>query len=181
VTQGDNYAYDPETGTVSAGSDGVLELNIFPGAGTDQLPPGNFGTVDIGASNNSTADLARQIVHGITEADLAYIGGALVFDENGELTLEGDTGISAGMKDELASIIGQPRSIPLFRSVSGNGNNSEYTIVGFAGIRILAVKLTGAMKKKYVVVQPAIVVDDSVITEAGASNSYVYAPPRLIR
>ena len=47
------------------------------------------------------------------------------FDANGKLYLNGDTGISAGVKDELASIIGKPRIIPVFESVSGNGNNAE--------------------------------------------------------
>ena len=55
----------------------------------------------------------------------------------------GDTGISAGVKDELASIIGQTRIIPVFSSVSGNGNNATYVIVRWVGVRVMAVKLTG--------------------------------------
>ena len=43
----------------------------------------------------------------------------------GKLYLNGDTGISAGVKDELASIKGQPRIIPIFSTVSGNGNNAQ--------------------------------------------------------
>ncbi len=86
--------------------------------------PGNRGTVDIGSSNNSTADIARQIVHGISPSDFAQLGGKLEFDDSGKLYLNGDTGISAGVKDELASIMGQPRIIPIFSTVSGNGNNA---------------------------------------------------------
>ncbi len=51
VTNGDSYSYNPETGAVTSGADGVKELNLYPGAGSGQLPPGNFGTVDIGSSN----------------------------------------------------------------------------------------------------------------------------------
>ncbi|MCR4416031.1 MAG: Tad domain-containing protein, partial [Thermoguttaceae bacterium] len=126
----DNYRYDPDTQSVTSGSDGVLEVNLYPeGTGS----PGNRGTVDIGSSNNSTADISRQIRYGITPEDLAHHGGRLTFDENGELVLNGDTGISAGVKDDLASIIGQPRIIPIFRTVVGPGNNAQYTIVKFCG------------------------------------------------
>ena len=52
----------------------------------------------------------------------------------------------------------------------------------FAGIRILNVKLTGPMNKKEVIVQPAYVVDNAVITDAGSGPSYfVYQPVTLVR
>jgi hypothetical protein len=181
VTIGDNYAYDPETGAVSSGSDGILELNFYPGAGGGQLPPGNFGTVDIGADNNSTADVRRQILYGISAEDLSYFGGRLAFGEDGTFELNGDTGLSAGFKDALEAIIGQPRAIPLFSEVSGPGNNAMYTIVAFGGIRIMDVKLTGPMSQKYVIIQPAKVVSNAVITQPGPGGSdYVYAPVRLV-
>lgn len=179
---GDNYAYDPETGAVTAGSDGIPELNIYPGSAAGQLPPGNFGTVDIGSPNNSTADLSRQIRHGVSEQDLAYFGGELRFGPDGTLILNGDTGLSAGIKDDLEAIIGLGRTIPLFTTVTGPGNNANFTIVGWAGIRIMNVKLTGSMSGKKVVVQPAIVVDPGAVAEAASGMSYsVYRPVALVR
>lgn len=178
---GDAYNYDTTSGTVSSGSDGVNEINLYPGAGTNQLPPGNFGTVDIGSCNNSTADISRQIRYGVNASDLSYFpNGELKLGSNGTLSLNGDTGLSAGIKDDLISIIGQPRTIPLFNAVSGNGNNSHYTIVGFAGIRILNVKLTGAMNQKAVIIQPAVVVDQTAQGGSGNTSTYVYTYPRLI-
>ena len=169
------------SGTVTAGSDGILELNLFPGAGPTQLPPGNFGTVDIGSSNNSTADLSRQIVSGVSAADLEYHGGSLTLGDFG-IYLNGDTGLSAAIQDELASILGIPRAIPLFDVVSGPGNNAMFHIVGFAGIQITSVRLTGPMTQKEVVIQPAHVVDDAVITESGSGPSYfIYRPVQLVR
>lgn len=182
VTTGDNYSYDPATGTVSAGPDGIEELNLYPGSGAGQLPSGNFGTVDIGSPNNSTADLSRQIRYGVSESDLAYFGGELVFGPDGTLQLNGDTGLSAAIKDDLTSIIGLPRAIPLFSTVSGPGNNAMFTIVGFAGIRIMNVKLTGSMSGKNVIIQPALVLDDSVlVTDASGSSYFVYQPLKLVR
>lgn len=178
----DEYFYDPETGEVRDGSDGIMELNLYPGAGAGQLPPGNFGTVDIGAANNSTQDIARQILYGVNADDLAYFGGSLEFDENGIISLNGDTGLSAGVKDELAAIIGQPRSIPLFQSVSGPGNNANYEVVAFAGVRIMHVKLTGPMNRKELVIQPAVVVDDAATSDPRWAASYgVYRPVTLVK
>lgn len=179
---GDNFAYDPDTGAVSSGPDGIFELNLYPGAGGAQLPPGNFGTIDIGPPGNSAADLARQILYGVNASDLEYFGGELRLGAGGTLDLNGDTGLSAGVKDELVAIKGQPRAIPLFTTVSGPGNNANFTITAFAGLRIMDVKLTGPMSQKALIIQPAFVVDDAVITDGSSNSSYlVYEPVRLSR
>ncbi len=179
---GDNFSYDPDTGAVSSGPDGIFELNLYPGAGGAQLPPGNFGTIDIGPPGNSAADLARQILYGVSASDLEYFGGELRLGADGTLDLNGDTGLSAGVKDELIAIKGQPRAIPLFTTVSGPGNNANFTITAFAGLRIMDVKLTGAMFQKALIIQPAFVVDDAVITDGNSNSSYlVYEPVRLSR
>jgi len=174
----DNYKWDALNQQVVSGSDGILEVNLYPqGTGS----PGNRGTVDIGSSNNSTCDIARQITTGISPADLQYHGGSLEFDASGNLYLNGDTGISAGVKDELASIKGQPRIIPIFTAVNGPGNNAEYTIVRFTGIRIMAVKLTGKASSKYVMVQPANIVTKGGIPGGNATSDFVFSPVRLVR
>ena len=175
----DNWTWDAENGTAIRGADGVLEVNLFPqGTGS----PGNRGTVDIGSSNNSTADIARQILDGISPTDLAQHGGKLEFDDTGKLDLNGDTGISAGVKDELTSIIGEPRIIPLFDSVVGPGNNAQYSIVEFVGIRILEVKLTGKMSCKRVIVQPApILVHGGIPNTGSVTSHFVYSPVWLVR
>lgn len=156
----DVYNFNTVTGLLTSGSDGIREVNLYPqGTGS----PGNRGTVDIGGANNSTADIARQIISGISADDLEDLGKPLVFDTDGSMTLNGDTGISAGVKDELASIIGETRIIPIFSSVCGNGNNANYTIVQWVGVRILHVKLTGAMNSKQLIVQPAPVIARNVV------------------
>lgn len=176
----DNYKWDNSTKTISKGSDGVHEINLYPqGTGS----PGNRGTVDIGSANNSTADIARQIVSGVNSSDLSYMpNGQIALNESGTLDLNGDTGISAGVKDELASIAGQPRMIPLFKSVSGPGNNAQYTICAFVGVRIMDVKLTGPMSGKYVMIQPANVVTSGAIAGNDPTTSnYIYSPVWLVR
>ncbi len=177
----DHYSWNDATKQISAGSDQVREVNLYPGSNV-LLPSGNRGTVDIGSSNNSTADIARQITQGINASDMAYMpGNKVALNAQGALTLNGDTGISAGVKDELASIEGQPRIICLYSTVVGPGNNAQYTIVGFAGVRIMAVKLTGAASSKYVIVQPAAITVKGGIEGDGLSNYYMSSPPWLVR
>ncbi len=85
------------------------------------------------------------------------------------------------MKDEFASIIGQKRIIPIFENVTGPGNNAIYKIVQWAGVRILAVKLTGAMNQKYVMIQPAPMTSTGVIQSSSGGSSYVYSPAVLYK
>ncbi len=174
----DDYAY--QNGNLQNGSDGVSETNLYPkGNGS----PGNRGTVDIGGDNNSTNDLSRQILNGIARQDLIDLGKPLEFDTNGELELNGDTGISAGVKDELATLIGKTRMIPIFTMVQGNGNNAVYTIVRFEGVRILAVKLTGPARNKHVMIQPAkLVARNTVVDYSGTvtPSSHLVTPVMLV-
>ncbi|MHB1038363.1 MAG: pilus assembly protein TadG-related protein [Pirellulales bacterium] len=143
-------AYRAQGNAVSGGSDGIHEVDLYP-AGTGV--PGNRGTVDFGSANNSTNDIKRQIVSGCSAQDLTYLPeGAIKLGSNGTLVVNGDTGISAGVKTALESIIGLPRVIPVYTTVTNPGNNATYTIVEFVGVRILEVDLTG--NPKHVKIQP---------------------------
>ena len=174
----DDWTWDALNQEVHSGADGWLEVNLYP---QSTGSPGNRGTVDIGSNNNSTNDIARQILYGINASDLSYHGGKIEFDHCGELFLNGDTGISAGVKDELEAITGQPRAIPIFREVHNPGNNAMYTIVKWMGIRIVDVKLTGPMSKKHVTIQAAPVVGPGVIPSTiTGTSSYVYSPVVLL-
>ena len=176
----DQWTWDEQNDQIVSGPDGVQEVNLFPqGTGS----PGNRGTVDIGRNSNSTRDIRRQILEGVNEADLECLGGKLELGPDGTLELNGDTGISAGTKAELTIIKGEPRIIPLFSSVSGPGNNAQYTIVGFAGIRIMEVKLTGNVSGKRVIIQPArIEVYGGIPGGDDARYSYfLYSPVWLVR
>jgi hypothetical protein len=191
----DQWTYDPATRAYGPGSDGIKETKLYPvsngggngngnsGNGGTQLPPGNFGTVDIGSASNSTNDIKRQILNGPNQADFNHHGGQLTLSAAGTLILEGDTGISAGFKAELEAIRGQPRIIPLYQSpVVGNGNNAKYTIVGFAGIVILDVVLTGSQADKHVTIQPEFVIDETAVGGGTSTTSrFVYKPLQLTR
>ncbi len=177
----DTYAYNDDTGAITVTSDGMFEVNLYP-EGTTVLPPGNRGTVDVGSPSNATADLTRQILYGLYADDLSYFPNGEIKASYAEpLILNGDTGISAGMKDELEAIIGDPRAIPIFTEVNGPGNNAMYTIVKFVGIRVMKVKLTG--NPKYVMVQMAPFSDETVTWDGTETveDSYIFSAPTLIQ
>lgn len=181
VVQGngaDAWTYNPTTQAYSAGSDGIHEVNLYPTKGNS---PGNFGTVNLGQANNGTTILERQILYGPNAQDLsAYPGGQIALGADGTLVLQGNPGISAGLKDDLASIRGQPRIIPLYTTVTGQGSNTYYTVVAFAGMIVLDVDLTS--NNKHVTIQPEFVQDGSAVGGGNANTSYfVTKPLRLTR
>lgn len=185
----DNWAWDSSTGTVSAGSDGICEWNLFPQSSIQSAAPGNRGIVNIGVTNNSTCTLVSQIEYGITPAQMAMYPNGLVFDSSGNLTLSGNPGMHNGTASALASIVGQTRCIPIFNTVSGNGNNASYNIVAWMGVRVMAVNSNGAPSGRYLEVQPATVVTRGAIgltpgsstATAGSYYSGVYSPIWLVK
>jgi hypothetical protein len=177
----DSWNYNTESKQVSAGSDGVREIKLYPerknGSG---ITPGNFGTIDIGGSDNSSAVLKRQISEGVSAADLAPHGGELTLDPvTNSLSLNGETGLSIGMDQALPYAVGKSRTIPLYSQVVSTGNTAQFTIVGFVGVRILSFDLNGS--DKYIMIQPAVVVDDSAVSTNSPTSYNVFQPVMLVQ
>ncbi len=166
----DDWKWDAAREKVTHGGDGIGEFNLYP---QDTGSAANRGTVNIGTSSNSTSHIARQILLGVSQEDWEFHDGSLTFDENGELLLNGNPGISAGFKDELDDIRGLTRIVPIFSKVEGEGGNAIYTIVEWGGIRILDVDLTG--KEKRVIVQAAEVVTGGVVAGPRGKSKYVFS------
>lgn len=172
----DDYGWDSDKKQVKHQADGSCEVDLFP---VDTGSGGNWGAVDIGAAKTKNATLAQQIESGLTKADLDYHGAELSLNAQGELQLSGNTGISAGpLGNALEAIVGEGRIIPLYRETSGSGTNATFTIVDFAGGRVMAVKMTG---KKYVKIQPSTVVTRGGIpADPGTQQSIqIFSPVKL--
>ncbi|HET6576663.1 MAG TPA: pilus assembly protein TadG-related protein [Fimbriiglobus sp.] len=117
----DNAVVDPTTLAVTSGSDGIYEVVLFS---DKQNAPGNFGSLNLGSSQNTTGELERQILYGPTAADFA--NPDFVFQVNpadGSLYIPfdagGDTGMSTSVKTSFEAIMGQPRIIPLYGPAPG--------------------------------------------------------------
>ncbi len=161
-TTTDEYSYNPLTNAVTSGSDGITESRLYP---IKTGNPGNWGTINVGVSNNSTSTVADQIRYGITPAQMAtYPNSKIELDTSlnpPSLTFDANPGISAGLKDDLESIIGDPVTIPIYDNSGDNGNNAWYRVVAFAPARVVDVNFQDG--DKYVIVQPAIIRDASAI------------------
>jgi Flp pilus assembly protein TadG len=174
----DQFTHNATNNTVSPWPDGIFEIDIYPG----KVAPGNFGTIDIGNENNATPDISRQIRFGPNAYDLSFFpDNTIQLGNDGILTLNGETGISAAIKDDLAAIVGQPRILPLHATMRGNGDNAYFDIVAFVGVTVLDVKLTGAMNKKYLKIQPCYTVDGTALGGGsdGTTSRFIRTPPRL--
>jgi len=173
----DNWTWDSRTGMIHECPDGIREINLYPrenGAASDR------GTVDIGGQS-SASDVAYQILHGVSAEDLQHHNGVLDLDGKKRLRLPGEKGISAGVQDELEQIKGEPRILPLFRTVSSSDHKATYTIVRFVGVRVMEVQLRGPSRAKRVIVQPAaIAVPGAISTTEPGMSSLVFTPAHLV-
>ena len=113
--------------------------------------PGDWGTVDIGNTNNSTADLSDQILNGLRQSDLdsLYADGRIPTNthiDGSQLTLmQSDAGLSTGMKLAVQAVHGQTRLVPIYNSNSGDpGNNLEYNIVKWGVVKVVDSHWQGA-------------------------------------
>ena len=164
-------------------ADGIPEIKLYPSnEDVCGLPssPGNFGTIDLGQENNSTDDLRRQIVDGITAADLVSMGGMIMSDPDGDgiftKWVDGDTGVSSSIRTPMQEIKGEPRLLPLHRDLVGTGDNAQYEICRFVGINVMDVKMTGALASRYIIVQPAQVLEPTAMIDPQAPHSnLIYA------
>ncbi len=132
---------------------------------------GNWGALDIGDAGNSNADLMDQITDGLRQSDLDDLASEIGPDgepripDNTELPVpmwaNGDTGLSAGMKNALAQVVGIPKLIPIVDQLAGgNGNNSEFHVVKWGYVRVTSYSLQG--KNKYVSVEKMYAYDGSL-------------------
>jgi hypothetical protein len=153
----DEWKWNPDKEKFVAGSDGVPEFNLYP---QKTGSAGNRGIVKIGTNTPDTPHVSRQILYGVSLQDWEFHNGSLTFNENGELFLEGTPGLRAALQNELSAIRGQGRIVPIFSNVEGSGNNAIYTIVEWAGVRIIDVELTGNDKR--------VIVQAGEVTVAGA-------------
>lgn len=54
--------------------------------------------------------------------------------------------------ETYSGIIGEPRYLPLYDSVTGNGANSKFTIRRFVGVKVVGASLKSG--KKWITLQP---------------------------
>ena len=152
-------------------------LKIFP---NDLDAPGNFGTIDIGSDNNSTCELLDDIRHGPSYEDIELIGGLTLTDDNGDgiftKWFNGNTGVSSVLRVAIEDIIGEPRILSLHRQVLYTGNNAEFEVCRYVAVKVVDLKMTGALTERYIEVEPIqFIAREAIVDPAMEHSGFVYA------
>jgi hypothetical protein len=106
---------------------------------------GNWGTLDIGPVDNSTSDLCDQILHGLRQEDLDSLSAENRIPDNSAIDcstpawLNGDPGLSVGIKASVKAIHGQKRLVPLYDQLSGSlaGSNVDFRVIGWGVVTVV--------------------------------------------
>ena len=184
-------------GTIHTDSAGAPQIHIYP---SPQQSPGNFGLLCIGTWTNSNNIYKNWILNGPSMADVESLisSGEFPVSEASPRPWKGTPGLRSSLKAEFAAIIRQPRLLPLFKPVStspyqaarGNGSNTTYDIVGFAGVMVTSVSGSGNNMDISVepcdVLDPAAVFDPDSIYPAGAEpagrlRTFTFLPTKFSR
>ncbi len=195
----DEYGFDPETGEITSGPDGIPELMIYPFKQKDEEPDsdnpdgaGNFGILNFGATNSSAVIPARQIETGLLAEDLmATIGQSeiLFYSEDGSeddhaveelfYTIDATPGTKSGpILDAAATRMGQVIGFFVHTDVDATGTNALYTVTGMEFGRVMAVN---AGADKVIIVQPAIYLGSGLITGDWVPTHSTARAPILVR
>jgi hypothetical protein len=93
--------------------------------------------------------LRRQIDQGPSVSDMAMHGGRLSSGDR----VPGRTGLKSATKHaflgghsdgrDYSGMLGRVRQLPLYESVSGNGDNAVFTLSRFVAVRVMAVMMGG--------------------------------------
>ncbi len=121
--------------------------------------PGDWGTLDIGPTSNSSSDLNDQILNGLKQSDLdaLYSDGRIpqnsYIDSTVPTTMQGDSGLSSGLKQSVLQVEGQKKLIPLYDALGGHltGNNVEFHVIGWGVVEVIGSEWQGSTNTRVIV------------------------------
>jgi hypothetical protein len=146
---------------------GKLGINLLNGSPAQNAlkTPSTIISLNFGGNGTEVAKtkMRHQIRNGLSERD---IGRQLDLP----FQLFGHHAVDASVLDELKSIVGQPRVIPLFETITGTavnkvrgltGAKEKYRIVGFGGVVVTEVLDLGVVRA--IKLQPATISHPSIL------------------
>ncbi len=154
--------------------------------------PGNWGTLDIGHSSNSTSELVDQINNGLRQEDLDALSsdGTITsneqIDSQHSMWLNGDTGLSSGLKTAVRNAHGDTKLVPIFDTTnSAGGGNLNFHIVGWGVVKVVDSNWQGN-NKTWLDVQKAYLYDGDLraharLDETGDIIENAYTSPVLVQ
>src|ERR1700730_10557607 len=105
---------------VLTGANGALELQVYP----DSPQFGKFALVSIGAPANGMGSYSAWIDNGPSSSDLTYLqnNALLPVSPSAPEYWYAGPGMKSTLQSDFASIIGQPRRVPLYDGTLSTGN-----------------------------------------------------------
>ena len=186
---GDAYTFNYQTSQITKATDGISEINIYPG----KTNPGNFGLLNFDNGNNSASTVGDQIQSGLTAAEVTRTIGSDTFtfskdivSPTGDVTgvpltyaIDGTPGLKASLQSALDTRIGTVVGIFINKQVTGNGSNCVYTITGIQYGILLAADLQSG--NKAVIMQPTVYVGTENVIDAEAPATQTGGRIELVR
>ncbi|HBL42400.1 MAG TPA: hypothetical protein DDZ90_03290, partial [Planctomycetaceae bacterium] len=158
----DEYRFDPETKTVSRGSDGIPEIILTGKPRRGEITDANMQLLDFGSDFKSEA-VVRQIRSGLTRKDLKHYQGELLF--NGPpLPIHCSPDIENAEQDAFQAMIGQCRICFLYDQVTASSQKYDGTAdcTKLVAGRIMAVQRTDNQTTR-IILQPAVMTTRTAI------------------
>ena len=122
----DEYRFNPDTKTVSRGSDGIPEIRLTGKPRRGNISDANLQLLDFGSLHNSES-VERQILSGLTKQDLKHYHGKLSFN-SGPIQVNCSPDIEDNEQDAFQKMTGQCRICFLYDKVE----SSSRSHTGFA-------------------------------------------------
>lgn len=184
----DLFGYDDTTHTVTNGPDGLREIVLTyetPSSHvstnstdneTGKTPP-NFQIIDLGTGLFED-ECRRQILEGLSEDDLANLGGEFVLAGT-PLPIDGLSSMLPDVRKELAQMIGHKRICVLYQDdgVGSQSGISRLRATQLVAGRILAINGDESTRTE-IVFQPTVVSTRTAIVEpsipAELANPYIF-------
>lgn len=177
----DNYRFDPSTGEVHSGADGIPEIRLIPASNGSQENSPNMAFFDV-HGKVGRFPLAEQIRLGWSAEDLERRDGRFVFTSGPQMFSARPT-ISKASGAALKEIAGECRGVLLYQSGAPAADKKSLRIqsAGLVAGRVMAVQELGGGEYQ-LVFQPGVLASRSAvrpadlgIADAGASaNPYIY-------
>lgn len=112
--------------------------------------PGNWGTLDVGDTGNSSSDLNNQILDGLRQPDLdalqsdGRIPNNQYLDSEVPAWMQGDTGLSSGLKQSVQIVHGQKKLIPIYDQLANpNGSHVDFHVIGWGVVTVIDSEWSG--------------------------------------
>ncbi|WP_298864559.1 hypothetical protein [uncultured Gimesia sp.] len=117
----DEYRYNPDTKTVTRGSDGIPEILLTGKPRRGNISDANLQLLDFGSLHNSES-VERQILSGLTKQDLKHYHGELIFN-TGPIQVNCSPELEDNELDAFQKMTGQCRICFLYDKVESSSRS----------------------------------------------------------